>query len=55
MTIGELSPPQQTLTHQQALELAVQHHTAGRLTEAETLYQQILQTNPNHPDALHLR
>ena len=39
---------------QQALDLAVQHHTAGRLPEAESLYQQILQADPNQPDALHL-
>jgi len=39
---------------QQVLTLAVQHHTSGRLFEAEALYQQILQTDPNHPDALHL-
>ena len=46
--------PQQTLTIQQALELAVQHHTAGRLSQAENIYQQILQSDPNQPVALHL-
>jgi protein O-GlcNAc transferase len=45
---------QQTLTIQQALYLAIQHHTAGRLSEAETIYQQILQSDPNQADALHL-
>jgi protein O-GlcNAc transferase len=34
---------------QQALSL----HQAGRLSEAETLYRQILLTEPNHPEALH--
>jgi len=37
-----------------ALALAVQHHQAGRLQAAEQIYHQILTTNPNHPDALHL-
>ena len=45
---------QQTLTIQQALDLAVQHHTAGRLSDAESIYQQILQADPNQPVALHL-
>ena len=45
---------QQTLTIQQAIDLAVQHHTAGRLPEAESIYQQILQADPDQPIALHL-
>ena len=49
-----MSEPQQTLTVQQALDLAVQHHNEGRLPQAETIYQQILQTDPNQPVALHL-
>ena len=36
------------------LQTAIQHHQAGRLQEAEALYRQILQVEPNHPDALHL-
>ena len=48
------SPEQQTPTIQQSLDLAVQHHTAGRLPEAESIYQQILQADPNQPAALHL-
>jgi len=39
---------------QQAIGLALQHHTAGRLPEAESIYQQILHTDPNQPVALHL-
>src|SRR5688572_14707653 len=39
---------------QQALQLAVEHHRAGRLAEAEPLYRQILAANPNHADAMHL-
>jgi predicted O-linked N-acetylglucosamine transferase (SPINDLY family) len=33
--------------------VALQHHHAGRLQEAEALYRQILQARPDHPDALH--
>jgi len=48
------SPQLHTRSIQHAFVLAVQHHNAGDLTEAENIYQQILQTDPNHPDALHL-
>ena len=44
---------QQTLTIQQGLDLAVQHHTAGRLPQAESIYKQILQSHPDQPVALH--
>ena len=33
---------------------ALQHHRAGRISDAETLYEQALAINPRHPDALHL-
>ncbi len=36
------------------MDLALQQHTSGRLSEAEITYQQILQTDPNQPVALHL-
>jgi predicted O-linked N-acetylglucosamine transferase (SPINDLY family) len=36
------------------LQSASEHHAAGRFTEAEDLYRQILQHNPNHVIALHL-
>jgi tetratricopeptide (TPR) repeat protein len=49
-----MSDQQQTLTIQQAIDLGVQHHKAGRLSEAENVYQQILQTSPDQPVALHL-
>ena len=45
---------EQTLTIQQAVDLAVQHHQAGNLPEAESIYQQILQAEPNQPVAMHL-
>jgi protein O-GlcNAc transferase len=38
----------------EALNIAVQHHQAGRLREAEQIYRQILQAQPNHADAWHL-
>jgi Tfp pilus assembly protein PilF len=45
---------QQQMTIDQAIDLAMSHHGAGRLREAEAIYRQILGTAPNHPDALHL-
>jgi tetratricopeptide (TPR) repeat protein len=42
------------LTIQQAFDLALQHHRAGRLREAEQLYRQILAQKPEHADAMHL-
>lgn len=44
----------QQLTIWQVLELAVRHHNAGDLPKAEGIYRQILEAEPNHPDALHL-
>src|SRR5579863_5423801 len=41
------------LTIQQAFDLASQHHRAGRLQEAETLYRQVLAQQPSHAGALH--
>ncbi len=48
------APEQQTLTVQQALDVAVQHQKADRLPQAESIYQQILQAFPNQPVALNL-
>ena len=45
---------QQQLPIQQAINLAVQHHKAGDLREAEVICQRILQADPNQHDALHL-
>jgi len=42
------------LTIEQAFALALQHHQSGRLQEAEHLYRQILDQQPEHPGALHL-
>ena len=37
----------------QTLNLALQHHGAGRLPEAEAAYRQILSENPKHAATLH--
>lgn len=38
----------------EALTIALEHHGAGRLGEAEGIYRQILAVEPSQPDALHL-
>jgi SAM-dependent methyltransferase len=38
----------------ESLEPALAHHRAGRLAKAEAGYREILQFEPQHPDALHL-
>ncbi len=43
-------PPKQ----QQTLEQALAHHNQGALTQAITLYRQVLQKAPGHFDTLHL-
>ena len=51
---SELSDQRQMLTFQQvAIDLAIQHHTAGELAKAESIYQQILEVDPDQPVALH--
>lgn len=37
----------------QQLAAAMEHHRAGRLAQAETLYCAILDAEPDHPEALH--
>ncbi|MDQ2102031.1 tetratricopeptide repeat protein [Azospirillum isscasi] len=37
----------------EALALALDHHLAGRLAEAQQLYNRILDVEPDQPDALH--
>jgi tetratricopeptide (TPR) repeat protein len=41
-------------TIEETLDAAIAHHQAGRLQEAEQLYRVILDTRPDHTDALHL-
>jgi len=43
-----------TMTAAAALAQAVALHRAGRLTDAETMYRQILAAQPRHFDGLHL-
>jgi len=43
--------PQMTIP--QAFELALRHHQAGQLQQAEHIYRQILAQQPKHADALH--
>src|SRR3990170_4345774 len=38
----------------QLIQAALQHHQSGRLSQAETLYKQVLRSNPDNPDALYL-
>lgn len=55
---NEVHPKQPPATAElsipQALEIALAHHQAGRLREAQGLYRQILQIAPDTPQALHL-
>jgi protein O-GlcNAc transferase len=37
----------------QAIELALQHHRAGRLAQAERVYRHVLEQQPNNSDAVH--
>jgi tetratricopeptide (TPR) repeat protein len=37
-----------------ALNQALAHHQQGRFREADQLYSEVLEQQPNHPDALHL-
>jgi Tfp pilus assembly protein PilF len=40
-------------TISQAMQIALGHHQAGRLAEAERIYRQVLAGEPNHVDSLH--
>src|SRR5258708_29681964 len=42
------------LTLEQALQIAYEHHRAGRLNEAEPIYRQILVQSPGHAPAWYL-
>ena len=36
------------------MQQAVRHHRGGDLARAEAIYRQVLEIDPNHPDATHL-
>lgn len=38
----------------EALRVALEHHQAGRLEAAEQIYRQVLEVQPDQPDAVHL-
>src|SRR5258708_3599300 len=42
------------MTIEQAIQVAVGHHEAGRWAEAELIYRQVLAQFPDYSDALHL-
>ncbi len=42
------------MTHQQAFEIALDHHRCGRLAEAESIYRQLLAIYPRNVDLVHL-
>jgi predicted O-linked N-acetylglucosamine transferase (SPINDLY family) len=39
-----------TVTHQQAFQIAIDYHRAGRISEAEGIYRQLLAIYPQNPD-----
>lgn len=43
----------QTISLDEAFKRAIEHHSNGRLNDAEILYRKILEAFPNHPDANH--
>jgi len=45
------APP---VSHQNLINLAIQHHKAGRIADAKSLYETILQAEPNHVRALYM-
>ncbi|MDP9172419.1 MAG: tetratricopeptide repeat protein [Planctomycetota bacterium] len=42
------------MTTQQAIDLGIDHHRAGRLSDAEGIYRQVLALEPNNAQAIHL-
>lgn len=42
-----------SFTIEEVIRMALEHHRAGRIDEAENLYRAILKTVPSHPDANH--
>ena len=42
------------MTAVQAMQIAIGHHQAGRLDDAERIYREVLRVQPGHSEALHL-
>lgn len=53
-SVISMNPTNQTITVDQAMQQAVQHHKAERYDAAESVYNQVLQAQPDNMDALHL-
>jgi predicted TPR repeat methyltransferase len=53
-TPSNTAMPQPVTDADHSLKLAMQAHGSGRLEEADALYQAVLDTHPDHADALHL-
>ena len=47
-----MSAEQTTVSIPQAIQIGLEHHNAGRLSEAEGIYRQVLQVEPNNAEAL---
>ena len=43
-----------TVSVREAMEIALQHHQAGRWRQAQAIYRQVLDRSPKNADALHL-
>ena len=48
-----MKPGPRSLAAEEKIFLGFQHHQAGRLTEAETLYREALQVEPNNAEVIH--
>ncbi len=53
-TVQAANPRSKEVSIPKELQTAFEHYQAGRLAQAEAIYQKILQVDPNQPDALHL-